>query len=55
MIANKLLNLEIYNRILLLGNHLVERQSAVRRSRIRAPDRTNTHGLKITEKNVLPL
>ena len=44
---------------------LVERQSAVRevegrggfegRSRVRAPDRTNTQGLKITEENVLPL
>ena len=33
---------------------LVERQSAVR-SRVRAPDRTNTQGLKITEENVLPL
>ena len=25
------------------------------RSRVRAPDRTNTQGLKITEENVLPL
>ena len=25
------------------------------RSRVRAPDRTNTQGLKITEQNVLPL
>ena len=34
---------------------LVERQSAVRRSMVRAPDRTNTQGLKITKENVLPL
>ena len=34
---------------------LGERQSAVREVRVRAPDRTNTQGLKITEENVLPL
>ena len=34
---------------------LVERQSAVREVQGRAPDRTNTQGLKITEENVLPL
>ena len=35
---------------------LVERQSLLcGRSRVQAPDRTNTQGLKITEENVLPL
>ena len=34
---------------------LVECQSAVREVEVRAPDRTNTQGLKTTEENVLPL
>ena len=34
---------------------LVEHQSAVREVEVRAPHRTNTQGLKITEENVLPL
>ena len=34
---------------------LIENWTAVRGSRVRAPDRTNTRGLQITEDNMLPL
>ena len=58
LLESEILGLEIQNRVQGTATWLAqlgERQSAEREVAGSNPGRTNTHGLKITEKKVLPL